>query len=71
MNLLIGGNSGDAYTLLASAIAAGHFPADGVPAVALLAVAALPGTAIKQMVNVVQMRTAMALLVAHDQGKAR
>lgn len=49
----------------------GLLPAGGVPGVALLALVALPGTAIKQMINVVQMRAAMALLVLHDRRKER
>lgn len=52
-------------------LGAGLLPAGGVPGVALLALVALPGTAIKQMINVVQMRAAMALLVLHDRRKER
>ena len=37
-----------------------------LPAVGLLALAALPGFAVKQLVNVVQLRTAAQQLVAYD-----
>ncbi|KDD73918.1 hypothetical protein H632_c1731p0 [Helicosporidium sp. ATCC 50920] len=43
-----------------------RFAPDEVPAVALLALAALPGTVIKQVVNVVQLRTAAQRLVEYD-----
>jgi len=51
---------------------AAHLPAAGValpaslPAVALLALAAVPGFAVKQLVNVVQLRTAAQQLVQFD-----
>ena len=37
-----------------------------LPAVALLALAAVPGFAVKQLVNVVQLRTAAQQLVLYD-----
>jgi CDP-diacylglycerol--inositol 3-phosphatidyltransferase len=40
---------------------------DGAPAVAVLAAAVLPGFAVKQFVNIVQLRTAAGQLVALDQ----
>jgi len=44
-----------------------HLP-EALPWAAVVALAALPGFAVKQVVNVVQLRTAAAQLVAHDQG---
>ena len=38
-----------------------------MPSVALLALAALPGVLTKQFVNCVQLKNAMASLIAHDQ----
>ena len=49
-----------------SILPAGYLPAGGIPAVGLLAAFCVPGTLIKQFVNLVQMKAAMALLVALD-----
>lgn len=38
-----------------------------IPAVAMLALTALPGVLTKQFVNCVQLKNAMASLIAHDQ----
>lgn len=45
--------------------------ARGIPAVAVVALAALPGVAVKQFVNVVQLRNAMATLVQLDTARRR
>jgi len=53
--------------LLTAGIAVVGMQRDGqIPAVALLALAALPGVLTKQFVNCVQLKNAMASLIAHD-----
>ena len=49
-----------------SSVLAGYLPAGGIPLVGLLAAFCVPGTLIKQFINLVQMKAAMALLVALD-----
>ncbi|GAB4822852.1 hypothetical protein N2152v2_009898 [Parachlorella kessleri] len=51
---------------VAQQAAKGYLPSGGIPLVGLLAAFCVPGTLIKQFINLVQMKTAMAVLVALD-----
>ena len=46
---------------------AGYVPAGGVPLVVVVGLLLVPGVVIKQLVNVVQLKTAMAQMVRYDQ----